>query len=309
MNLHLIYWTFLQEVARASERKERYVSIYYEPNKPFLQNYLRFWAGMEVEEILAKFDDFYPLDLLDSLESLFPLEKTKSMCQDLLRLSCCELELEGVPDVYLMVGVYTSNAFTTFVAGQPMVGLCLEHFDHRPKKHPRSLGLAPEVLPVWFFHEMAHCARWSEDSRSPMRKALEQAREFSWAVISGRIPLVEFLWSEGVAVAFSLRMSHAPLHVCLGFTEEKLAFCREKEKELWQKFLVDMDRTDLEAYSKWFEGSELIFEKKIPPERAGYYLGYRAVETMLDKRGVDWASLCRLGLDEVSTVLKLQNRC
>lgn len=303
MSLHLIYWTFLWEVARAPDRGERYISLYYKPNEPFLHNYLQFWAGMEVVEILKKFDELYPLDLLNSLANLFPLEKRRRICEDLLVRGACELGLERAPDVYVMVGVYTTNAFTTFVR-RPMVGICLEHFDHRPRKHPWSMGLGPETLPIWFFHELAHCARWSEGSRSPMKEVLEEAGEFSWKAISGRIPLLEVLWSEGVAVAFSRYMTGAPLHDCLGFRAEKLAFCEEKEDELWREFLGDKDRTDLAAYSKWFEGSELTFARKIPPERAGYYLGYRAVEAILGRRKLNWAELSRLNLDEVSLVLK-----
>lgn len=304
MSVRFIYWTFLREVARASGRETRYISLYYTPNEPFLRNYLRFWAGMEVAEILTKFDELYPPDFLDSLENLFPLEKTQKVCEGLFARSIRELRMKEVPDVYLMVGVYTSNAFATFVGGRPMMGICLEHFDHRPNKQPWSQGLGPETLPIWFSHEMAHCARWSKGSRSPMRKVLEELGEFSWNAISGRIPLLEILWAEGVAVAFSLYMTGASLYDCLGFSEEKLAFCREKEERLWREFLKDKDRTDLEGYSKWFEGSELTFEKKIPPARAGYYLGFRAVEEALSRLEMDWGSLSRLSPAEAPLVLK-----
>lgn len=299
MSLHLIYWTFLKEVACFPDRRERYISLYYKPNKPFLRNYFRFWARIKVAEILAKFDELYPPDLLDSLENLFPLEKTRKICGEVLPQGSHELGLEEDIDVYVMVGVYTSNAFTTFVAGRPMVGIGLEHFDHRPNKHPWSLGDKPENLPIWLYHEMAHAARWGQGSFSPLRKALEEAGEFSWEAISRRIPLLEWLWSEGVAVAFSYYMTGSPLHNCLGFCEEKLAFCQENEEKLWQEFFKDKDRTDLEAYFKWFSGSELTFERKIPPERAGYYLGFRAVESVISRSEARWAELSRLSFEKV----------
>lgn len=252
---------------------------------------------------MARFDELYPPDLLDSLESLFPLEPTRALCQELYKHCLQALRMEEPPEVYVMVGVYTCNAFATFVAGRPAMGLCLEAFDFRPQKHPRSLGLAPKTLPIWFAHEMAHCARLGWGSRSPLRKVLEEAGEFSWELISGRIPLWEYLWFEGLAVAFSQHMTGASLHECLGFAEEELRFCREKEEKLWQEFLADKDRTDLEAYAKWFEG--FPFEPRVPPPRAGYYLGYQVVAAARQGAAgkADWAELCRAGPEEVLTFL------
>lgn len=305
MNLHLIYWTFLQEVAPSKDRAESYFTRYLKPNETFLRHYFQEWAGTNVEKVIETFDELYPPDLVQNLEALFPLERTRQLCKKLFVRYASRLRFKEEVNVYVMIGVYTTNAFATFISGRPAMAICLEHFDFRSQKHKFSLGLAPETLPLWFAHELAHCARMSEDSCALIRKLLQEEGEFRWKALAGRVPLWEWLWAEGVAVAFTQHVTEAPLHLCLGFSPEKLAFCQEKEEELWQAFFIDAECTDLTAYSKWFEGLELSWAKKIPPERAGYYLGYRAVENLLgacvDER--DWANLCRLGKEEILTVL------
>lgn len=83
MNLHLIYWTFLQEVAPSKDRAESYFTRYLKPNETFLRHYFQEWAGTNVEKVIETFDELYPPDLVQNLEALFPLERTRQLCKKL----------------------------------------------------------------------------------------------------------------------------------------------------------------------------------------------------------------------------------
>jgi hypothetical protein len=85
-----------------------------------------------LEEIQRRFDEFYTAATMDQLEQNFPPEENGALCQELWERCQEKLRVSAGPEVYLMVGVYTSNAFTTLIAGRPMIGICLEHFIQVP---------------------------------------------------------------------------------------------------------------------------------------------------------------------------------
>lgn len=291
MGIRPIYRVFLEEVMPAGgDRWERYLSQYYRPNEAILANYAKNWSGVGLEEVKRRFDEFYPAATMDQLGQNFPPEASEALCQEFWGRCQGELQVSDGPEVYLMVGVYTANAFSTLVAGRPMMGICLEHFNPGPSAHPWGLNIDPKELPIWFSHEFAHCAAIDEGSRTLFCQLLDKG-DWDWRLFEGRVPLWEWLWLEGAAVAFSHHLTGAPLVDCLGFSEEQFEKCQASEEALVESFTREMSFSDLASYSRWFEGDAT---RKDVLVRAGYYLGYRVVEEAVgDFASANWGELCR----------------
>ena len=82
------------------------------------------------------------------------LFRSEDRCRDLL-------EVDTPIDVVLMVGVGAANAGELVVGGRGIAFVCLEHFTSVTNPDTRSLGLDPELLPMWLAHEIAHCVRYT----------------------------------------------------------------------------------------------------------------------------------------------------
>jgi len=302
MGICAIYRVFLEEVMPAgADRWAKYLTRYYQPNEDFLANYAETWSGVGLEEIQRRFDEFYPAATMDQLEQNFPPEGGGALYQELWERCQEKLRVSEGPDVYFMVGVYTSNAFTTLIAGRPMIGICLEHFNPGPCAHPWGLNIDPEKLPIWFSHEFAHCAAVEKHSGSLIRGVLNKA-DWDWQLLDGRVPLREWLWLEGVAVAFSHYLTGAPLVDCLGFSEEQFVKCQASEDSLFKKFTQEMDFSDFARYERWFGGDVTKTDVLVRP---GYYLGYRVVEeTVGDFDSANWDELRRLSPSDVQAHLE-----
>src|SRR5437762_11837179 len=94
-----------------------------------------------------------------------------AIAEDALRRATDLLEADAPVDLYVMVGVGAANAGELVVGGRGIAFVCLEHFTGRANAQTYGMGLAPQRLPLWIAHEVAHALRYtSPSSRSAIRR-------------------------------------------------------------------------------------------------------------------------------------------
>jgi hypothetical protein len=196
-------------------------------------------------------------------------------------------------DVVLMVGVGAANAGELVVGGRGVAFVCLEHFTGVANASTRSLGLDPELIPMWLAHEYAHCVRYtSPASRSEMRQLIESAGGYYSYWETGRqASLRELLVNEGVAVQAARQFSpgHAPWEY-FGYARRQYARMREVEGLLSRAVSDDLDRAGLGLRLRYLSGGmsdeARTVNRYVIPERSGYYLGSRMVESAVADLGI-----------------------
>ncbi len=213
------------------------------------------------------------------------------------------LEADRPIDCVLMVGVGAANAGELVVNGRGLAFVCLEHFTGRLNPETWSLGLAPELLPIWVGHEVAHVVRYtSPRSRSELRRLVEEAGGYyDYWTTGSRATLREHLLNEGLAV-------HASREVAPGFDPSDYLGCtrrqyqrmRELESFLRRAAHHDLDRTGLGLRLKFLSGgmsaSARLALGRVLPERSGYYLGFRMAEPLVTGQGI--AAAVRASVEE-----------
>ena len=75
------------------------------------------------------------------------------------------LQLDRPTDTYLMVGLGGANAGELVVGGRGVAFICLEHFTGRVNPETYGMGLAPELIPLWIGHELAHTVRYTSPAQ------------------------------------------------------------------------------------------------------------------------------------------------
>ena len=199
-------------------------------------------------------------------------------------------------DVVLMVGVGAANAGELVVDGRGVAFLALEHFTGVTNESTDGLGLDPELMTLWLAHEYAHAVRYtSPTSRSEMREAVAEAGGYySYWETGRKVTLREHLVNEGLAVNVSRAVS--PGHAAweyFGYQRKQFSRVRELEPVVRQAALADADARGLGLRLKYLSDgvSEVTrtFNRSVLPERSGYYVGARMVESAIDARGLEWA--------------------
>jgi hypothetical protein len=215
---------------------------------------------------------------------------TEARCAELLGL---DVDI----DVVLMVGVGAANAGELVIEHHGTAFVCLEHFTSTRNPDTQGLGLDPELIPLWLAHEIAHCVRYtSPSSRSQMKTLVDDANGYySYWETGRRATLRELLVNEGLAVetARAISPGHAEWEY-FGFARRQYARVREMEPLLVRAIADDLDRTGLGLRLKYLSGgmsesARAIDERHVIPERAGYYLGARMVESAIATHGLAWA--------------------
>jgi hypothetical protein len=211
--------------------------------------------------------------------------------------ACVEaFEIDSRIDVVLMVGVGAANAGELVVDGRAVAFVCLEHFTSVANPATRGLGLDPELIPMWLAHEIAHGVRYTAPgSRAELRRAIDEADgAYSYWDTGRRVSLREHLVNEGLAVAAAREISpgHAPWEY-FGYDRKQYARVRELESVLSHVVVDDLDRAGLGLRLRWLSGGmsddARTIQRHLLPERAGYYLGTRMVESVVAERGIAWA--------------------
>ncbi len=180
---------------------------YLDRHRPLLsaywQNYVLDPASPHAEPIIETALRADRSDLRRLLEDV----DVVASAEDALRRSLELLEADCPVDLYLMVGVGAANAGELVVAGRGIAFVCLEHFTGRANAQTYGMGLAPELLPLWIAHEVAHALRYtSPTSRAAMRRLIGDlgggGYYDAWE-IGSRATLRELVVNEGVAIAAS----------------------------------------------------------------------------------------------------------
>jgi hypothetical protein len=203
------------------------------------------------------------------------------------------LQLDRPTDTYLMVGLGGANAGELVVGGRGVAFICLEHFTGRVNAETYGMGLAPDLIPVWIGHELAHTARYtSPRSASDMRRLVtDQGGYYDYWSTGSRATLRELLLNEGLAV-------HAAQAVAPGFAAAdyfgypRRQYHRLREMEAFLRRAVepDLEQSGLGLRLRYLSGgmspSARLVGGRVLPERSGYYLGYRMAEALVAERGI-----------------------
>jgi uncharacterized protein YjaZ len=155
------------------------------------------------------------------------------------------------------------------------------------------MGLAPELLPLWVAHEVAHTVRYtSPTSASDLRRLIAEAGgQYDYWITGSRATLRELLLNEGLAVHASQAVVPGldPADY-FGFQRRQYQRMREMESFLRRAVHHDLDRTGLGLRLKYLSGGMSPTARqclgRVLPERCGYYLGHRMAEPLVNERGI-----------------------
>jgi Predicted Zn-dependent protease (DUF2268) len=196
-------------------------------------------------------------------------------------------------DTYLMVGIGGANAGELVVGGRGVAFICLEHFTGRVNPETYGMGLAPDLIPVWIAHELAHTVRYtSPTSASDMRRLVtESGGYYDYWATGSRATLRELLVNEGLAVhAAQAAAPGFDAADYFGYPRRQYNRLREMEAFLRRAVEPDLDRSGLGLRLRYLSGgmspSARLVSGRVIPERAGYYLGYRMTEALVAERGL-----------------------
>jgi hypothetical protein len=272
---------------------QRYYSTHRRILEPYWHNYVLDPEGPHFIDVVRSTVHADRADLramLDRTDVAGLARQTEMQCAELLGT---DVEI----DLVLMVGVGAANAGELVTDHRGIAFVCLEHFTSTQNPDTQGLGLDPELIPLWLAHEIAHCVRYtSPSSRSEMKALIDDANGYySYWETGRRATLRELLLNEGLAVETARGVSpgHAEWEY-FGFARRQYARVREMEPLLVRALADDLDRTGLGLRLKYLSGgmsdnARAIDDRHIIPERAGYYLGARMVESAIATRGLAWA--------------------
>ena len=216
-----------------------------------------------------------------------------AIAEDALRRTTELLEADCPVDLHLMVGVGAANAGELVVGGRGIAFVCLEHFTGRANAQTYGMGLAPQLLPLWIAHEVAHVIRYTAPtSRADLRRLVtELGGYYDYWETGSRATLRELLANEGAAVAAAQAVAPGfePWDY-LGYNRRQYRRLRELDAFLRRAATGDLDARGLGLRLKYLSGgmspTARLVGGKVLPERSGYYVGLRLVENYLAAHGV-----------------------
>jgi hypothetical protein len=276
---------------------------YLDRHKPVLQSYWHNYVldptSPHAEQVIGA---ALRADRAD-LERLLEDVDVSAIADDALQRSLEQLEADCPVDLYLMVGVGAANAGELVVGGRGIAFVCLEHFTGRANPQTYGLGLAPHLLTLWIAHEVAHAVRYtSPTSRADLKRLVADLRgHYDFWDTGSRASVRELLVNEGAAVATAQAVAPGfePWEY-FGYTRRQYRRLRELDAFVRRTTAPVLDQTGLGLRLRFLSGgmspAARLMGGKVLPERSGYYLGLRLVESYLAERGL--ASTVRAAVQE-----------
>jgi hypothetical protein len=293
---------FLATLAAPDPRAayHEYLDRYRPVLSAYWQNYVIDPASPHAEPIIAT---ALRADRTDLARMLHEVDVV-AIAEDALRRATELLEADCPVDLYLMVGVGAANAGELVVGGRGIAFVCLEHFTGRPNAQTYGLGLAPQLLPVWIAHEVAHALRYtSPSSRAAMRRLVGELGGYydGWE-LGSRATLRELVVNEGTAIAAAQAVAPGfePWEY-FGYTRRQYRRLRELDAFLRRASANELESSGLGLRLRYLSGgmspAARLLAGKVLPERSGYYLGLRLVENYCAEHGA--ASTVRAAVEEL----------
>jgi hypothetical protein len=250
-----------------------------------------------VETLRADHSDL--VRLLEDVDVARIADDARERSRDLLEADC-------PIDLYLMVGVGAANAGELVIDGRGIAFVCLEHFTGRANPQTNGLGLAPHLLPLWIAHEIAHAVRYtSPTSRAELKRLVTEGEgSYDFWTTGSRATLRELLINEGLSVASSqvVAPGFEPWEY-FGYGRRQYRRVRELDAFLRRAAVPELDRRGLGLRLRFLSGgmspASRLVGGKVLPERSGYYLGHRLVESFVSERGL--AAAARAAAEEFRT--------
>ncbi len=210
---------------------------------------------------------------------------------------CAELfQPDAGFDIVLMVGMGAANAGELVVNGRGVAFVALEHFTGVANLRTHSLGLDPELIPMWIAHEVAHTVRYtSARSQSAMRAQIAaHGGQYSYWDTGRFVTLGEHVVNEGLAVhaARAVSPGHAVWEY-YGYSRSEYARVRELAAAAERAIRADLSQAGLGLRLKYLSGgmsdAARTVDRAVLPERSGYFVGAQLVEAAVRSRGLAWA--------------------
>ena len=277
---------------------------YLDRHRPLLsaywQNYVLDPASPHAEPIITAAVRADRSDLKRLLEDVDVI----ALAEESLRRSTEQLEADCPVDLYVMVGVGAANAGELVVGGRGIAFVCLEHFTGRANAQTYGMGLSPQLLPLWIAHEVAHALRYtSPSSRAAMRRFVSELGGYydGWE-LGSRATLRELVVNEGAAIAASQAVAPGsdPWEY-FGYNRRQYRRLRELDAFLRRASANDLDASGLGLRLRYLSGgmspAARLLAGRVLPERSGYYLGLRLVESYFAEHGA--ASTVRAAVEEL----------
>ena len=282
-------------VLQSSEPEAEY-HAYLASHRDILDAY---WHNYVIEPAGPQFEDVVRETVRadrDDLHAMLARVDIVALANSVEQRCAALFEIDSAIDVLVMVGVGAANAGELVVNGRGVAFVCLEHFTGVLNPSSRSLGLDPELVPMWLAHEVAHCVRYTSPlSRSEIHDLVVGTGGYYSCWEAGRrASLREHLVNEGLAVQAARLFSpgHAPWEY-FGYERKQYSRIREIESVLASAVIDDLDRSGLGLRLRYLSGGmsdeARTLHRCIIPERAGYFLGARMVEAALVEMGLPLA--------------------
>jgi hypothetical protein len=279
-------------VLDAHDREAAYRQ-YREAHRPILDAY---WRNYVLDPDSPHADEIVASALKADRGDLLALASNAGLVQlaeEAIATAHAVLQIDRPTDVYLMVGLGGANAGELVVGGRGIAFICLEHFTGRVNPETYGMGLAPELIPLWIGHELAHTVRYtSPRSVSDLRRLVaDYGGYYDYWATGSRATLRELLVNEGLAV-------HAAQAIAPGFDAAdyfgypRRQYHRLREMEAFLRRAVepDLEQSGLGLRLRYLSGgmspSARLVGGRVLPERSGYYLGYRMTEALVAQQGI-----------------------
>jgi len=279
-------------ILEAHDREAAYRQ-YREAHRPILDAY---WRNYVLDPDSPHADEIVTAALKADRSDLLALASSTDVVQlaeEAVARAEAVLQLDRPTDIYLMVGLGGANAGELVVGGRGVAFICLEHFTGRVNPETYGMGLAPDLIPVWIGHELAHTVRYtSPRSVSDLRRLVtDNGGYYDYWSTGSRATLRELLVNEGLAV-------HAAQAIAPGFAAAEYfgyprrQYHRLREMEAFLRRVVEpeLEQSGLGLRLRYLSGgmspSARLVGGRVLPERSGYYLGYRMTEALVAQRGL-----------------------